>query len=91
MINCWIYGYIQGYKMPKKKVLISIDEKTNLLWNKVAKKHRLSKSAMIESYLIRILNQLDHTSIKDASNYDEILQIKQIEKGLFDYEHDQSV
>ena len=77
--------------MPKKKVLISIDDELNALWNKVAKKHRITKSGMIESYLIRILHQLDHASIKNVSEYDEILQIKEIEKGLFSSEYDESI
>jgi len=77
--------------MAFKRVTISLDEDVNKLWNKVTKKHRITKSGMIESYLRRVLYQLGHASIDEASNYDELLKIKEIEKGLFDLEYDQDI
>ncbi len=77
--------------MAHKRVTISIDENVNKLWNKVSRKHRITKSGMVEIYLKKILHELDHTNISDAKNYDELLCIKELQKNLFDSDHDQSV
>lgn len=68
------------------RVTLSIDEDINKLWNKVAKKHRITKSGMVETYLKRVLHELDHANISDAESYDEILAIKEKGKNLFDYD-----
>lgn len=77
--------------MAKKRVLLSIDDDLNNLWNEVAKKHRITKSGMVEHYLRNVLNELNHANISDAKNYDALLAIKEREKGLFDAEYDQSI
>ena len=77
--------------MAFKRVTISIDEDLNNLWNEVTKKHRISKSGMVENYLRNVLHQLNHANISDAENYNEMLAIKELEKGLFDAEFDQSI
>ena len=73
--------------MARKKVLISIDKDLNNLWNEVVEKHRITKSGMVESYLFSVLHELNHANISEASNYDELLRIKEIEKGLFDLDY----
>ncbi len=81
--------------MAFKRVTLSIDEDLNNLWNKVAKKHRITKSGMVENYLRSVLHQLNHANITDVESYDEILAIKEKERNLFDYDEraifDQSV
>lgn len=43
----------------QKRVTITVDENLNTRWNKVAKKHDLSKSGMVEEYLETILTILE--------------------------------
>ena len=45
--------------MAQKKIGMSIDEALNERWNEVAKKHDLSKSGMVEEYLMTILPILE--------------------------------
>ena len=46
----------------QKKVTITVAESLNDRWGKVAKKHNLSKSGMIEEYLETILPILEQES-----------------------------
>jgi len=52
---------MKGLNM-KKKVLISIDEEVNERWNKVAKFLNMSKSNMVEEYVIQMLPILEQQS-----------------------------
>ena len=45
--------------MAQKKIGMSINAELNDRWNKVSKKHDLSKSGMVEDYLIVILPILE--------------------------------
>lgn len=46
----------------QKRVTISIDENLNELWTKLAKKHDLSKSGMIEEFLGEVLPILNEST-----------------------------
>lgn len=72
--------------MAQKRVLLSLPPELNERWNRIAKKHRLSKSAMVEHYLNRVLPQLDHINISDAEDYEEVLDIRKRNKTLFTYD-----
>lgn len=43
----------------QKRVMISIDEEVNERWNKVCKRLKLSKSGMVEDFVIQMLPILD--------------------------------
>jgi len=43
----------------QKRVMISIDEEVNERWNKVCKRLKLSKSGMVQDFIIQILPILD--------------------------------
>ncbi len=45
--------------MAKIKVTVNLDKELNQRWNNMAKKHKLSKSAMIGEYLEKILPILE--------------------------------
>jgi metal-responsive CopG/Arc/MetJ family transcriptional regulator len=45
--------------MPQKRIGMSIDAELNERWNKVAKKHKMTKSGMVEEYLETILPILE--------------------------------
>ncbi len=51
--------------MAKKQVLIRIDEDLNDRWNIVSKKIKMSKTAMIESFLESSLPMLEHDNPTD--------------------------
>lgn len=70
--------------MSHKKVMISIPPELNEKWNELSKKHRISKSGMIEDYLYRVLPQLDLASISDVDEYVELLRIRKIDKNASD-------
>ena len=53
----------------KKRVTISIDEELNEKWNEISKKHGISKSGMVEDFIIQILPVLEvEAPIKMISN-----------------------
>lgn len=45
--------------MIRKKILISVPPSLSARWNKVCKKHNLSKSQMIEEYLLGVIPILE--------------------------------
>jgi len=51
-------------EMAQKRVNISIDEELNKQWARVAKKHGLTKSGMVEEWLQNILPILDEEQPK---------------------------
>ncbi len=80
--------------MSQKKIGMSIDEELNDRWNKVAKKHDLSKSGMVEEYLQQILPILE-AQTPNKMMFEAMKQMaEQIDTTatLFDnMEHDKSV
>lgn len=60
----------------QKNVTISIDEDINALWTKLAKKHDISKSSMVEEFLESVLpilnestpNKMMATAMKKMAN-----------------------
>ena len=64
----------------KKRVTISIDSELNEKWNKIAKIHSISKSGMVEDFIIQILPILEvETPVKMISN-----AMKKISAGIDD-------
>ena len=82
--------------MPQKRINISIDERINERWTIASKHHKITKSGLVEAYLLRILpklEQLDPSSFLDAP-LDELLGMDKVEeyKSLFDdMLHDESL
>ncbi len=50
--------------MAQKRVNLSINEELNEVWNRVAKKHGLTKSGMVEEWLENVLPILDQEQPK---------------------------
>ena len=48
--------------MAFKRVMLSIDSDLNEHWNEIAKRHKVSKSGMVEDYLSRALPVLEKTA-----------------------------
>lgn len=76
-----------GVNMPQKRVNISIDERLNDRWNIVADHHKITKSGMVEAYLLKILpklEQYDESFI--GMNVEEVIGIDKVDeyKSLFD-------
>ncbi len=90
-----IYVYIQGFKMAQKRISISIDERLNDRWKQVADHHKITKSGMIEAYLLKILPKLEHYDESFIGmNVEEVIGIDKVDeyKSLFDdIEHDQGI
>ncbi len=76
--------------MPQKRINITIEERLNERWAIASKKHNITKSGLIEAYLLRILPKLeaiDPYSVLDVP-LDELLGMDKVEdyKSLFDDE-----
>ena len=89
------YAYIQGFKMAQKRVTISIDSRLNDRWKQVADHHKITKSGMIEAYLLKILPKLEHYDESFIGmNVEEVIGIDKVEeyKSLFDdIDHDENI
>ena len=48
--------------MAQKRIGLSIDEDLNELWTKLAKKHSITKSSMVEEFLGEVLPILDEST-----------------------------
>jgi len=46
----------------QKRVTISIDENLNDIWGKLAKKHDVTKSGMVEGFLAEVLPLMDEST-----------------------------
>lgn len=80
--------------MAQKRVMISIDEQLNERWNDVAKMHGITKSSMIEEFLINVLPVLANKTPSRimASALSELSRGLNETASLFeDMEHDRSV
>ena len=90
-----VYVCTQGLKMAQKRVSISIDERLNDRWKQVAEHHKITKSGMIESYLLKILPKLEHYDESFIGmNVEEVIGIDKVDeyKSLFDdIEVDQNI
>ncbi len=82
--------------MPQKRINISIDERINERWTTASKMHNITKSGLVEAYLLRILpmlEQVNPSSVLDVP-LDELLGMDKIEdyKTLFDdMDYDESL
>ena len=78
----------------KKTIGLSIDSELNDRWGAVAKKHKVTKSGMVEEYLEQILPILEQQTPNDmiSSAMKEMAKSINATASLFDAaEHDQSV
>jgi len=76
---------MKGLNM-KKKVLISIDEEVNERWNKVCKRLELSKSGMVEEFVLQMLPILEQQTPNNmiASAMKEMAKQIDLSASLFD-------